>query len=137
MKDAHRLTLEEKIGQLFVVGFQGYEPDRETSSLLDRIRPGGFLLFQRNIASFDQIYDLTTRLREMSSVPPFLAIDHEGGRVDRLKHIFAPMPSMSELAAAGLSQLRLGARIIAAELEAAGLNLDFAPVLDLRLPGSI
>jgi beta-N-acetylhexosaminidase len=137
VKEAHRLTLEEKVGQLFVLGFQGSEPDAETRELLDTIRPGGFLLFQRNIATFDQIYELTTRLREQSSIPALLAIDHEGGRVDRLKQIFAPIPSMPELAGAGLAQLRLGARIIAAELEATGFNLDFAPVLDLRLPQSI
>ena len=131
MKD--HFTLEEKVGQLFVLGFQGYELDRETQFLIEMIRPGGFLLFQRNIESFDQVYDLTNRLRGISSTPALLALDHEGGRVDRLKHIFAPIPSMVELANAGMAQLRLGARIIAAELEATGFNLDFAPVVDLRL----
>ena len=136
MRDPH-LTLEQKIGQLFVVGFQGTEPDSETRALLELIRPGGFLLYQRNIESFDQIYDLTSRLREMSAIHPLLAIDHEGGRVDRMKHIFSIMPSLAELAAAGTASLRAGARIIAAELAATGFNLDLAPVLDLRLPGSI
>src|SRR5881296_4135818 len=135
MKD--HFTLEQKVGQLFVLGFQGYELDRETRFLLDVIRPGGFLVFQRNIESFDQIYALTNQLRDISSTPALVAIDHEGGRVDRLKQIFAPIPSMPELAATGLAQLRLGARIIAAELEATGFNVDFAPVLDLRLPHSM
>jgi beta-N-acetylhexosaminidase len=137
MKNTYRLTLEEKVGQLFCLGFQGYRPDSETRELLGVIRPGGFLLFQRNIEGFDQIYELTTVLRETFAIPPFLAIDHEGGRVDRLKQIFGPIPSMPELAASGISQLRIGARIIAAELEATGFNVDFAPVLDLRAPGSI
>jgi beta-N-acetylhexosaminidase len=137
MRDAQRLTLEQKIGQLFVLGFQGYQPDEEASALLDYIQPGGFHLFQRNIESFDQTYELTLRLRAMSVCPPFLTIDHEGGRVDRLKQIFAPMPSMPELAANGMAQLRLGARIIAAELEAVGFNVDFAPVVDLRYPDSV
>jgi beta-N-acetylhexosaminidase len=137
MKDGQRLTLEEKIGQLFVVGFQGHAPDHETRLLLDMVRPGGFVLFQRNIESFDQIYELTTGLRAFFPIPALIAIDHEGGRVDRLKQIFAPMPSMADLAALGITPLRLGARIIAAELEATGFNVDFAPVLDLRLPGSI
>ena len=137
MKDAHRLTLEQKIGQLFVLGFQGREPDADTRALFEKIQPGGFLLFHRNIESFDQIYELTSRLREMSPVPAWLGVDHEGGRVDRLKQIFAPMPSMADLAGAGMAQLRLGARIVAAELEAAGFNLNFAPVVDLRLPRSI
>jgi beta-N-acetylhexosaminidase len=136
MRDPH-LTLEQKIGQLFVLGFQGPRPDAETRELLDVIQPGGFLLYQRNIDSYDQVYDLTTHLRESSAITPFVAIDHEGGRVDRLKHLFTIMPSMAELAGAGLSQLRLGARVIAAELEATGFNLNLAPVVDLRLPGSI
>jgi len=136
MTDPH-LPLEQKIGQLFILGFQGREPDSETRALLDEIRPGGFLLYQRNIEGFDQIYDLTSQLREMSLVPPLLAIDQEGGRVDRLKQIFATMPSMGELAVAGTAHLRAGARLIAAELEATGFNLDLAPVLDLHLPDSI
>jgi beta-N-acetylhexosaminidase len=136
MRDPH-LTLEQKIGQLFVLGFRGPEPDAETRALLKAIQPGGYLLYQRNIDSFDQVYDLTTGLREMSAIPPFMAIDHEGGRVDRLKHIFSSMPSLAELAGVGLAQFRLGARIVAAELEATGFNLNLAPVADLRLPRSI
>ena len=136
MRDPH-LTLEQKIGQLFVLGFQGPEPDAEARALLDTIQPGGFLLYQRNIESFDQVYGLTCGLREISVISPLVAVDHEGGRVDRLKHIFTTMPSMSELAGSGLAQVRLGARIIAAELEATGFNLDLAPVVDLRAPRSI
>jgi len=137
MKDTNHLTLDQKVGQLFLLGFQGYELDRETRTLLEVIRPGGILLFQRNIESFDQIYSLTNQLREISTTPTIMAIDHEGGRVDRLKQIFSPIPSMADLAEAGMAQLRLGARIIAAELEATGFNLDFAPVVDLGLPDSI
>src|SRR5438046_7727934 len=135
MKD--HFTLEHKVGQLIVLCFQGYELDRETRLLIELIRPGGFLLFQRNIENLDQIYDLTNRLRDIAGTPGFLAIDHEGGRVDRLKQLFAPLPSMAELADTGMASLRLGARIIAAELEATGFNVDFAPVVDLRLPHSI
>src|SRR5436309_3387740 len=110
MKD--HFTLEQKVGQLFVLGFQGYELDRETRMLIETIQPGGFLLFQRNIENFDQIYNLTSRLRDMAGTPGLLAIDHEGGRVDRLKQLFAPIPSMAELAEAGTASLRLGARIV-------------------------
>jgi beta-N-acetylhexosaminidase len=129
--------LEEKVGQLFFLGFQGFAPDMDTLALIERIRPGGFLFFQRNIEGFDQIYELTSRLREINGIPSLLAVDHEGGRVDRLKHIFGPIPSMGELAAMGTAPLRAGAKIIAAELEAAGINVDFAPVLDLAYEGSV
>jgi beta-N-acetylhexosaminidase len=137
MKDIRRFTLEEKVGQLFLLGFQGPAPDAEASALIERIRPGGFTFFQRNIEGFDQFHALTDSLREPNGIPALLAIDHEGGRVDRLKHIFGSIPSISELASLGTAYLRAGARIIAAELEATGLNLDFAPVLDLRFDGAI
>ena len=137
MKDIRRFTLEEKVGQLFFLGFQGPAPDAEASALIQRIRPGGFTFFQRNIEGFDQFHTLTDTLREPNGIPAFLAIDHEGGRVDRLKHIFGAIPSAAELASLGTAYLRAGARIIAAELEATGLNLDFAPVLDLRVDGAV
>jgi beta-N-acetylhexosaminidase len=137
MKDISRLTLEEKVGQLFFLGFQGSAPDSETQALLDGIRPGGFLFFQRNIESINQFFGLTTRLREINGLPLFLALEHEGGRVDRLKQVFSPLPSMTELASLGTAFVRAGAKIIAAELEAAGLNLNFAPVLDLSTSGSV
>src|SRR5438309_11420493 len=89
MKD--HFTLEQKVGQLFVLGFQGYELDRETRLLIELIRPGGFLLFQRNIENLDQIYDLTNRLRDIAGTPGFFAIDHEGGRVYRMIQYFVPI----------------------------------------------
>jgi beta-N-acetylhexosaminidase len=137
MKDAGRLTLEEKIGQLFFLGFQGYSRDDEACGLHETIRPGGYLLFQRNIESFDQIYELTTNLRETSRIRPLIAVDQEGGRVDRLKHIFMPLPSTAETGLAGTARVRFAARIIASELESTGFNVNFAPVVDVAQPASI
>jgi beta-N-acetylhexosaminidase len=137
MKQIRRLTLEEMVGQLFFLGFQGPAPDHETWALIEAVRPSGFVFFQRNIENFDQFSALTTRLREPNGLPAFLGIDHEGGQVDRLKQIFNPIPAMGQLAELGTSYLRAGARIIASELEAMGLNLDFAPVLDLKYPQSV
>jgi beta-N-acetylhexosaminidase len=137
MKDIGRLTIEEKVGQLFFLGFQGPEPDKDAQALIDQVRPGGFVFFQRNLENFDQLGALTSRLRELHGLPVFLAIEHEGGRVDRLKQVFSPLNSMAELAALGTAYLRAGAKIIATELEAAGLNLNFAPVLDLSATGSV
>jgi beta-N-acetylhexosaminidase len=136
MKDAQHFTLEQKIGQLFVLGFQGHHPDGETRDLIDMIQPGGFRLVQRNIESFDQIYDLTEKLRDSSPIAALLAIDHEGGRVDRLKQIYGPMPSMATLAAGGMASLRSGARVIAAELEATGFSVALSPIVDLCQPQS-
>ena len=137
MKDFRRLTLEEKVGQLFFLGFPGYGPDANTRALLDLIQPGGIVLAQRNIANFDQLYRLTSRFVEGWAIPALVGIAQEGGPVDRLKQVFAPIPSMREAAEGGITQVRLFARIVASELEAAGFNTSFAPVLDLDTPDSV
>jgi beta-N-acetylhexosaminidase len=137
MKDIARLTLEEKVGQLFFVGFQGTEPDAEAAEILAHVRPGGLVFLQRNIESLYQIYNLNLRLQSEAGLPLFLAINHEGGALDRLKHVIAPIPSVAELADQGTTAVRSGARLIAAELEAAGFNMNLAPILDLGLAGSV
>ena len=137
MKELTRLTLEERVGQIFMVGFQGLTPDTESERILEKIRPGGFICSQRNIESLDQIYALNLRFQSRANLPPLLAIDQEGGAVDRLKHVVAPIPSVADLADLGVSAVRAGARLLGSELEAAGFNINLSPVLDLGLPGSI
>jgi len=137
MKDPGRLTLEEKVGQLFFLGFAGPEPDRETRELLDVIRPGGIVLSQRNIETFEQTIRLTASFAEDRDMPGLVAVHQEGGAADRLKQLFAPLPALSEVASGGTLQLRQTARIIGAELAAAGFNTLFGPLLDLAVPGSI
>jgi len=137
MKDLSRLTSEEKVGQLFFLGFHGPEPDREARELLDAIRPGGIVLSQRNLETFEQTTHLTTSFAEGRDVPAFVAVHQEGGAADRLKQLFAPLPALNEVASGGTLQLRQTARIIGAELAAAGFNTLFGPVMDLAVPDSI
>jgi len=137
MKEIHRLTLEEKVGQLFWLGFQGPAPDSNTRSALDIIHPGGFILSQRNIESFDQLCGLTSSLRQGNGVPALVGIGQEGGAADRLKQLFAPLPAVHEMASEGTTSLRMLARIIALELEASGFNTGLSPVLDLHSADSV
>ena len=136
MKDLGRLTLEEKVGQLFFLGFSGTEPDANTRALLELVQPGGIVLSQRNIESFDQICRLTVHFAESGIAPTLVGITQEGGPVDRLKQLFAPIPAIQAAGDAGVAQLRLFARVVASELEAAGFNTCFGPVVDLNTPGS-
>jgi beta-N-acetylhexosaminidase len=137
MKDLSRLTLEEKVGQLFFLGFHGHEPDRQSRELLDIIRPGGIVLSRRNLDTFEQTARLTARFIEGRDIPALVAIHQEGGAADRLRQLYAPIPSVSGAASGGMSQLRLLARVIASELQAVGFNTLFGPVLDLSTPGLI
>ena len=75
--------------------------------------------------------------RRPSHTPMFLCVDMEGGTVDRLRDVIAPVPSVSEVAAAGSKKLfRQHGRLIGDEVRALGFNTDFAPVFDLRVRGS-
>jgi beta-N-acetylhexosaminidase len=130
MKDLSRFSLEEKAGQLFFLGFRGFEPDADARGVLDAVRPGGILITQRNIASFDQINGLTASFAEQE-VPSLVGMHQEGGPGDRLKQLFAPLPQFAEIANSGLTSTRIAARIIASQLESIGVNVEFAPCLDL------
>ncbi|MBI4459369.1 MAG: glycoside hydrolase family 3 protein, partial [Acidobacteria bacterium] len=106
--------------------------------LLREVRPGGVIFFQRNITSLQSFQRLVRQIRDfligLSLPSPFLAIDQEGGMVDRLRDALAPLPPVREVARAGLAQ-RAG-QIAGRELAALLLNVDFAPVLDLSSPES-
>jgi beta-N-acetylhexosaminidase len=137
MRELDHLTLPERVGQLFVLGFQGTSPDADTLKRFGRMLPGGLALSQRNIDNLDQLYGLASSLGSMGQIPPLLAIEQEGGAVDRLRRAVAPMPSLGDLADAGTLFVRSGARLLAAELQAAGLNTALSPILDLGLAGSV
>src|SRR4026208_693108 len=118
MKDLSRLGLEERVGQLFFLGFHDHEPDRETRELLDAIRPGGIVLSRRNLETFEQTSRLTARFVEGRDIPALVAIHQEGGGKDLLRQLYGPIPSMSDAANGGITRLRMLARIIGTELQA-------------------
>src|SRR5262249_36977921 len=127
------LTLEQKIGQLLFVGVQGKTVDAETRSLFEAVQPGGVVLFARNIESGGQVAELTSQLPPLSKIALLVSIDQEGGRVDRLKSMFFPTPSAElqrEAMDAALAY-RQG-ELTAEALRLLGLNMNFAPVLDVR-----
>lgn len=122
-------TIEQKIGQLFFIGIPGSEIDQATSELLDQIQPGGICLFARNVRERQQTRDLTDQLRKALPIEPFLSIDQEGGLVDRLRRIVTPMPAANRITSAD-EAAELG-RIIGETLRLLGLNMNFAPVVDI------
>src|SRR5437867_806778 len=130
------LPLEEKVGQLLWIGFQGTTMNPALRSLLERVRPGGLILFSRNIETAGQVRRLTDALFGATRIPPFIALDQEGGRVSRLKSILGPTQTPFDLArrARPETAVRLQASATAAALKSLGFNVNFAPVLDLSGP---
>lgn len=99
---------------------------------------GGVILFTRNYSSFAQLVELTSQIHALRTPPLLIAVDHEGGRVQRFREDFTRLPAMRELGriwddhpgkARHLAQQT--GYVLAAELRAAGVDFSFTPVLDM------
>lgn len=125
--------LRERVGQLFMLGFTGTAVTPEVAELLATCKPGGVILFSRNLESVEQIVALTNDLERRAPRPPLLvAIDQEGGRVCRLPAEFTIFPACRRLARCESSELAYAAAAVtAAELRAVGITMNMAPVLDV------
>ena len=128
------MTSREKIGQLFMVGFLGTSVTPDLASFIKQYKPGGVILFSRNLESVEQMVDLTNKLQACSPHSPLLiSIDQEGGRVSRLPKGFTIFPSCSLLGRSNSTELAYAAgATIAKELRAVGVNMNMAPVLDVN-----
>ena len=89
----YSLPLPQQVGQFFYIGLPGTELDSQTRELIEEIKPGGVIIFGRNVASPQQLRDLLDGVRKLLPIEPLVGIDQEGGLVDRLRKIFTPMPA--------------------------------------------
>src|SRR5215471_8961597 len=134
MPNNHLLELpfEQQIGQFLFIGLPGTEVDEETRKLIEEIKPGGIIIFGRNVESSEQLRKLVDDARKLIPTEPLVAIDQEGGLVDRLRPIFPPMPSARAIRQHGdLAASRALGRVTGELLRMLGLNLNFAPVMSI------
>lgn len=121
-----------KDGSLLLLGVAGPQLTPAESALFRALQPAGFILFTRNIVTPEQTRKLTDDLRELCRDEPILAIDQEGGRVSRTSALAPKLPSAPQLAAkADYDLIYQSATLTADLLRLLGLNMNFAPVLDL------
>ena len=132
------MTIEEKVGQLIMVGFDGTQPNEAIATHIRERFVGGVVLFRRNIQSPKQTAELTNQLQRLAGatarqIPLFIGIDQEGGWVIRLEEGATVLPGNMALGATDSTELaeRAG-EITAVELAAVGVNLNFAPVMDVN-----
>ena len=126
--------LTASIGQLCMIGFEGTEVTSDLRAWIQEYRPGGIILFSRNLVDPGQIAHLTNELQDVSSECPLLiAIDQEGGRVSRLPSGFTIFPPAATVAYSGSTELAYqAAAVTAKELRAVGINMNMAPILDIH-----
>src|SRR5438067_6946794 len=126
------LPLEQRIGQFLFIGLPGAELDEVARSLIEEFKPGGIILFGRNVESPQQVRELLDGALSLVPTPPLVGIDQEGGLVDRLRQIFPPMPSARAIRQHGdLAGVRTLGRVTGELLRMLGFNINFAPVMSI------
>jgi beta-N-acetylhexosaminidase len=126
-------VLRNTAAQLFMVGLPGPTLDPASRAFLAEHPPGGVVLFRRNVRSAAQLRRLVAEIHATGpGVAPLVALDHEGGRVHRLPRPFTHFPPAAVVGARGDARLAEAVgRAMGRELRAVGIDLDFAPVLDV------
>lgn len=134
-REKNSWTLEEKIGQLFCIGFDGKEMNEAVISMIKEKKVGNVILFSRNITSANQVRQLTDSLKEQGSrkSPLFIAIDQENGIVNRMPEDEANFPGARALGYIGDTQFTKEISVATASLlKEYGVDMNFAPVLDVN-----
>lgn len=129
------LSIEEKIGQLMIVGFNGTSIDENINNLIKASYIGGVILFGDNVESLNGVTELINNIKLLNidnKVPLFISVDEEGGVVSRTPNEFLKLPSSLSVGAYNNEDIgyEVG-EIIAEELKLMGYNMDYAPVLDV------
>ena len=123
-----------------MIDLKGTGMDAEERSWLQAPAVGGVILFTRNFRDLDQLGELVAEIHAARNPPLLVAVDHEGGRVQRFRGPFTELPPMRALGrlhdrnpGEALAASRAFGWLMAAELRALGIDLSFAPVVDLDL----
>ncbi|MDG0888743.1 beta-N-acetylhexosaminidase [Paracholeplasma manati] len=135
--DINKLSLEEKIGQLFMFGIQKDHLDEVTKEMIVKYKLGNVILFARNCISPEQLFQLNQSLQLEATkhlrVPMFISIDQEGGMVTRIFNGATFFPGAMTIAATDDVEYALkNGTYMAEELDALGINMNLAPILDVN-----
>lgn len=133
MKKIEEMSLKEKVGQLFGVGFDGIDPSEEIIDLIENEKVGSIIYFSRNFKNTKQIWELSRNLQAYAEIPLFIAIDQEGGLVVRINEGVTPSPGNMAIGATSNSIYSEAiAEIVGKELRILGINMNLAPCVDVN-----
>lgn len=127
-------VLRQTMAGLFMVGIPGTTLDATSREFLETYPAGGVILFKRNVGTARQLRSLVAAIHATGAgVAPLVGIDHEGGRVDRLRRRpFTHFPPMARIGATKDPRIAEAVgRAMGRELAAVGIDIDFAPSLDV------
>src|SRR5215203_2279649 len=136
------MSIRDMVGQMFVVSVGGTQPDYFIEKMVRKRNIGGVILFGYNMKSEGQVESLTGSLQQLSmqtepAVPLFVAVDQEGGDIASAPWV-APQPAAAEVGSRGdPEEARTIAATMGRQLLRAGINTDFAPVVDTGFGAAI
>ncbi len=118
---------------MLIIGVAGTELTEQERDWLQHPACGGVILFARNFESRDQVIELTRAIRAAAPQPQLICVDQEGGRVQRFREGFSALPPLEVFASRPDDTAAAAdhAWLMASEIRALGMDLSFAPVLDL------
>jgi beta-N-acetylhexosaminidase len=122
------MSIEEKVGQLFIFGFDGTTLTSETQSFLEKYKPGGILLLKKNISSPSQLKKLIKDIQSTAETPLFISIDQEGGEVVRITWDSSIAKAQSNINTS--NEAYKDAFTKGKYLKSLGINMNFAPVIE-------
>ncbi|MDN4606946.1 beta-N-acetylhexosaminidase [Sporosarcina highlanderae] len=130
-----KMSVDEKIGQLIVVGMEGKSYNNDIDSLIRRKHVGGIILLGKNISTADGIVEILNDSKKANAgnkVPLLLSVDEEGGRVSRLPKGMKKLPSAASIGQKNKEFAYETGTYLADVLHSLGYNMNFAPVLDVN-----
>ncbi len=130
------LSIEEKFGQMILLGLDTYEINEEIIDIIKTYKIGGVVLYKKNYTSLSNMVEVINKLKtsnEGNKIPLFIAIDQENGRVNRLPKDIIPIKSALAQAKTQNSKVINAINDITTYLlKEVGVNMNFAPVLDIN-----
>ena len=141
-KKVSQLSLEDAVGQMFVVGVGGTEPDYYIKKTIRKRNIGGIILHDYNMQSKERTQAMVSELQKLSiktslCIPLIVAVDQEGGRVSSAPWVTYHPPAAAVGQSGDPAQAQRIAEEIGRQLDAAGVNTDLAPVVDTGFGAAI
>lgn len=132
----NKLSIEEKFGQMFILGLDVYDINDEIIDIIKKYKIGGIVLYKKNYTSIETMAKFINKIKEINKdnkIPLFISIDQENGRVNRLpKEINTIYSALKQADTKNMKIINAVNDITTYILKSVGVNMNFAPVLDIH-----
>jgi len=134
--EKEKLSIEEKIGQMLIIALHEKEITKETIDIIQKYKIGGVILYRKDYDNYNEMIEKINKLKTINrqnTIPLFISIDQEGGRVNRMPYEIENLKSANKIASTGdINIVKQSADILSKILKGLGIYMNYAPVLDIK-----